>query len=134
MLQQELINGQKAEPHPIPTHDCTTYLSNTCMMWKFRNRVFSIAIGTFFVLLFVYCTSLHQFLLCSGDECWFRERSLRVFLAGHPIHPIRHVQNGVSNVYFSIKTTTKYEGSRLPVVFLTWFQTVPEQNVSIITW
>ena len=37
------------------------------------------------------------------------------------------VTDYVKNIYFSIKTTTKYHGTRLPVLMLTWFQAVKDK-------
>ncbi|XP_065903693.1 beta-1,3-N-acetylglucosaminyltransferase radical fringe-like, partial [Dysidea avara] len=42
------------------------------------------------------------------------------------------VTDYVKNIYFSIKTTTKYHGTRLPVLMLTWFQAVKDK-VFIVT-
>ena len=33
----------------------------------------------------------------------------------------------VKNIYFSIKTTSKYHGTRLPVLMVTWFQAVKDK-------
>jgi len=33
----------------------------------------------------------------------------------------------VKNIYFSIKTTSKYHGTRLPVLMMTWFQVVKDK-------
>ena len=37
------------------------------------------------------------------------------------------VTDYVKNIYFSIKTTSKYHGTRLPVLMLTWFQAVKDK-------
>ena len=40
-------------------------------------------------------------------------------------------QKYLENVYISIKSTAKYHYSRLNLLFLTWFETVPPQNVQL---
>ena len=101
-------------------------LPNMC-----TKRRFIVAILTLFVLLLAYLACF-QLLLCHGNDCYLKQPSIRILLAGRFVYPIEHVESSVNNVYFSIKTTAKNELSRLQIILFTWLQTIPGQNVSIL--
>ena len=72
---------------------------------------------------------------CSVDGCNGSHESTtysRTVLGRIP-HPLNiKTQNEfINDIYFSIKSTEKYHESRLHPLLLTWFQTIPPQNVRL---
>ena len=67
---------------------------------------------------------------CSVDGCNESSTYSRTVLGRMPHLLNIEMQNEIINdIYFSIKSTEKYHESRLHPLLLTWFQTIPPQNV-----
>ncbi len=81
------------------------------------------------VIMLFFCSLSSQTEYCTVSQTTFNNGECINPVTDHEPKPTVTHETLLDNVYVSIKSTEKYHNSRLPLLLLTWLQTVPSKNV-----